>query len=156
MYFNLLWRESLCATDFYWIMYWLLLCACWLAAYFSFLFLSFYPISFHVISFHFISSIFSSFHGISFHFLSFSFPLISFPLIHLLSYPFISSTISGHVDLGDDMDHCLNVDQWQKKIRERIKGGQRWGRIKGKAKESPKSMSGWNSWLAVLHHWGHQ
>ena len=42
---------------FYWIMYWLLICACWLAAYFSFLLLSF-----HFISFRCISSSFISFH----------------------------------------------------------------------------------------------
>ena len=68
--------------------------------------------------------------------------LISFPLIHLLSFPFVSSPISCHVPLGDDMDQCLNVDQWQKKSEKESKTE----KDEEESKEKPSKFAYERSW----------
>ena len=134
--------------DWFLLDYVLVVVLCLLAScvlFLSFTFIYFHFISFHFTPFPFISSYLFSAHFIASRFISsLSFTFISF---HFINYPRSCRFRRSH---GSVLE-CGSV---AKEIRERIKGGER--KIKGKAKESPKSMSGWNSWLAVLHHWGHQ
>ena len=108
-------KSLLCETDYVldnvlgimdWILYWILLYACWLGWLAAFSVFFIYLISSHLISLHFIP-------------------------FHVLSLP-----ISCHVPLGDEMDQYLNMDQWQKTSQKESKKTEEDGEYSKETPES--------------------